>query len=620
VNFTELFRSLIQKTTGVAGAEVFRRLCVEAKEALPFFEICWIGKKDPLYERVTVLEFEKKDRIGSFPNSYMLSGQACEEVYKLPEPQVFDLRYSNVSVPVDIPNGFYYGIPIIDMKGQVLGHFGVILSKKIDLGETEEWRIFLKKLRLEIERMEDDMRESETKNKLQAVLDSTMDGIVAFDEDYRILIFNDAAEQILKSEPGKNIGHSFKRFLTPDFRSACDEYMVQCMQQKNNFQSLYFLNKHLKLRDGRGGVVEAEVNFSCIRYKNEMYFTVIIRDLAMQNQMQYQINQLKDEKTKLITEIKSFYNRDIAVGKSPAFEKVLDDIRKVSQTSSTVLLTGETGTGKELIAATIHNTSKRQQNIFIKVNCTALPSSLIESELFGHEKGAFTGATSMRKGRFELADGGTLFLDEIGELNKDVQSKLLRVLQEREFERVGGSETIHVNVRIIAATHQNLLAKVRDGSFREDLFFRLNVFPIHVPPLRERISDLPLLAKYLIDKLSLNVGKNVRFICNDALALLREYSWPGNIRELSNVLERAIILCDEETIRPSHIFLTQQQSKTENEMQLVDMEIRHIKTILIKTRGKIAGRGGAAELLGINRSTLISKMKKLNIDHRQLSS
>jgi transcriptional regulator with GAF, ATPase, and Fis domain len=234
------------------------------------------------------------------------------------------------------------------------------------------------------------------------------------------------------------------------------------------------------------------------------------------------------------------------VGNSPAFQKVLNRVTKVAITDSTVLITGETGTGKELIARAIHKTSKRSARAFVSVNCAAIPQALIASELFGHEKGAFTGATGRRLGRFELAEGGTIFLDEIGELPKETQVALLRVLQEHAFERVGGNRSIRANVRVIAATNRDLEAAIAAGAFREDLFYRLNVFPLEIPPLRQRREDIPMLVQYFIDRCAREANKRIKHVSKDTLDLFQSYPWPGNIRELRNVIERSVILCDTE--------------------------------------------------------------------------
>ncbi|RMD89760.1 MAG: AAA family ATPase, partial [Calditrichaeota bacterium] len=318
-------------------------------------------------------------------------------------------------------------------------------------------------------------------------------------------------------------------------------------------------------------------------------------------------------------EIQAEYNFGEIIGESEPMRQVYENIKKVAATDSTVLLIGETGTGKELIARAIHNFSQRKDRVLIKVNCAALPSGLVESELFGHEKGAFTGAITRKKGRFELADGGTIFLDEVGELPLETQAKLLRVLQEQEFERVGGHQTLHVDVRVIAATNRNLQEAVNHGAFRADLFYRLNIFPIVIPPLRDRLEDIPLLTQYFVKKFSQRVGKRIDKIAPATLEKLILYSWPGNVRELANVLERAVILCEGGTLKPENIFISAQEPEKDNVFcTLEEAERAHILKALKKTHGVVAGPHGAARLLGINRSTLISRMKKLGIQKHHI--
>jgi len=312
------------------------------------------------------------------------------------------------------------------------------------------------------------------------------------------------------------------------------------------------------------------------------------------------------------------------VGSSEALRKVLEQVSRVAPTDSTVLIQGETGTGKELIARAIHNRSKRVNRAFIRVNCAAIPPSLIASELFGHEKGSFTGALQRRLGRFESADGGTIFLDEVGELPPETQVALLRVLQEREFERVGGNQTISIDVRVLAATNRDLGAAVADGTFRRDLFYRLNVFPIQLPVLRDRMDDIPLLVEYLVDRYAKKAGKRIRSISKDTLSLFRSYDWPGNIRELQNVIERAVILCDGETfcVDPSWLTPAVPRPATSAVPLVEDLAEREkvmIENALRKSGGLISGPTGAAAKLRLPRQTLESKIRKLGIDRHRLN-
>jgi formate hydrogenlyase transcriptional activator len=302
------------------------------------------------------------------------------------------------------------------------------------------------------------------------------------------------------------------------------------------------------------------------------------------------------------------------VGESAALKAVLQQVRLVAPTDSTVLILGETGTGKELIARAIHNQSNRSAGPFIRVNCAAIPPSLIASELFGHERGAFTGALQRRVGRFESANGGTIFLDEIGELPMETQITLLRVLQEREFERVGSNQPISVDVRIIAATNRDLKAAIAAGTFRQDLFYRLNVFPIQLPALRERIEDMPLLVAHLVDKYSRKVGKRFSTIRMNTVETLQSHDWPGNIRELQNVIERAVILCENEVFSVDDSWLHRSPAMAVPlVVGLADREREMIEAALAESRGRVAGPSGAAAKLGIPRQTLDSKIASLQI-------
>ena len=328
------------------------------------------------------------------------------------------------------------------------------------------------------------------------------------------------------------------------------------------------------------------------------------------------VSGLEDQQLHLEPEISPEYCFEGIVGKSPALQRVLEQVAIVAPTDSTVLLHGETGTGKELIARAIHNLSSRRQRAFVRMNCAAIPSGLLESELFGHEKGAFTGALMQRKGRFELADGGSLFLDEIGDISLELQPKLLRAIQEQEFERLGSSRTISVNVRLIAATHRDLPAMIREEKFREDLFYRFNVFPIEIPPLRERREDIPLLVNYFVSKVAGRMRRQIKSIPKHAMEMLTNCPWKGNIRELANFIERAVILTRGEELE---VPLTELATSSEINVAVGtastfrQAESSVIIDALRAASGRIAGKGGAAERLGLKRTTLQNKIRRLGI-------
>ena len=324
-----------------------------------------------------------------------------------------------------------------------------------------------------------------------------------------------------------------------------------------------------------------------------------------------EVGKLEEERPDLESEIGSEYNFGDIVGKSTALRKVLDQVAIVAPTGSTVLLHGETGTGKELVARAIHNLSPRRERTFVRLNCAAIPSGLVESELFGHERGAFTGALMQKRGRLELADRGTLFLDEIGDISLELQPKLLRALQEREFERLGSTKTIRVDVRLIAATHRDLQSMIRNNQFREDLFYRLNVFPIEIPPLRERREDIPLLVHYFVLCHSRQMQKRIQSVPKQAMDALVNADWPGNVRELENFIERCVIFTQGDELNVPRAELRHSATSAASTFEEAARQV--IIHALRAASGRIAGQGGAAARLGLKRTTLQNKMNKLNI-------
>ena len=349
-------------------------------------------------------------------------------------------------------------------------------------------------------------------------------------------------------------------------------------------------------------------------------YTVIFRDLEERKNAAREMDELQRQNTYLREEIRSVHNFEEIVGASPTLRRVLEQVDLVATTDSSVLIYGETGTGKELIARAIHARSGRKARPLVKVNCAALPAGLVESELFGHEKGAFTGATERRIGRFELAHGGTIFLDEVGELPPDVQVKLLRVLQERELERVGGSQTVKVDVRVIAATNRDLPGAVGAGTFRQDLYYRLNVFPVTLPPLRERPEDIPLLVHYFVARYAAKIGRRISRVPKETMGRLVAYAWPGNVRELENVVERAVILSPgpDLVVAPEALpaiapEVLPERPAAADAVPLERVERAHIVSVLRRTNWRVDGPRGAARLLNMHPSTLRSRMQKLGI-------
>jgi formate hydrogenlyase transcriptional activator len=393
--------------------------------------------------------------------------------------------------------------------------------------------------------------------------------------------------------------------------SRGEPFQVEQRVRRKDGQYRWFLSRFNPLRDDEGRIIRWYATGIDIEDRKRAEEKVQKENVALREEI---------DRSSMFEEI---------VGSSQALRKVLAQAARVAPMDSTVLILGETGTGKELIARAIHKRSKRSGRAFIRVDCAAIPASLIASELFGHEKGAFTGALQRHLGRFELANGGTIFLDEIGELPAETQSALLRVLQEREFERVGGSQPISVDVRVLAATNRDLKAAVAAGTFRQDLFYRLNVFPIQVPPLRQRADDIPPLVEYLIDRYAKKAGKKIRKIEKKTLELFQAYKWPGNVRELQNVLERGVILCDGETFSVDETWLKNESPQETSSLSVSasgllrldeDQEREIIEAALAESKGRVAGPFGAAGKLGIPRQTLESKIVNLGINKNRFKS
>ena len=488
---------------------------------------------------------------------------------------------------------------------------------------TAELRRINDELRSEVEerkRAEQALRESE--QRLASIIDSAIDAIITVDDDLQIRLFNRAAEQIFGCSADACEGDALSRLLTDDLTAVVEDYVDTHDQtplpadfDPADAGRYLAAAEGFRARRPDGSTFCVEATIGRIHVSDKRRYLLILRDVEEMKQSEEQLTQLQSEKVYLREEIESEYNFEEIVGQSDALQSVFDAIDQVAETDTTVLVCGETGTGKELVARAVHRRSRRGDAMLVKVNCAALPSNLIESELFGHEKGAFTGATEQRVGRFELADGGTIFLDEIGELPLETQAKLLRVLQEQEFERVGGSETIEVDTRILAATNRDLETDVEAGRFRADLYYRLNIFPIDVPPLRDRDGDVPLLANHFVEKFAGQTGKEVNGLSARAMTVLERYDWPGNVRELANIIERAVILTREDIIRAEHLSIrSDEASGSDGFRSLEEVQRQHIIEALEQTGGVVGGGEGAAQLLDVNRTTLLSRMDRLGVD------
>jgi chemotaxis protein methyltransferase CheR len=456
---------------------------------------------------------------------------------------------------------------------------------------------------------------------LLALAGST-DGLWDWDLLSDSVFFSDRFREILGYSPEEFPGtiDSFRSRLHPEdaepiwaaIHSHLHEhvpYKVEYRLRTESGEYLWFLARGQAIWNSEGKAIRMSGSIQNIteRKQGELNLKAALSE----------IKQLKDklevERAYLQEEIKSQYNYENIIGQSDALNYVFYKVEQIAPSDTTVLVLGETGTGKELVARAIHGLSPRKDRALVKVNCATLPANLIESELFGHEKGGFTGAHARQLGRFEVADGATLFLDEIGELLLELQPKLLRVIQDGEFERLGSSGTIKVDVRVIAATNRNLEEEVRRGRFREDLWYRLSIFPITVPPLRERIEDIAMLVEFFVDKISKRLGKSIESIPTSVMNSLQDYQWPGNVRELENVLERAVINSSGPKLHLVDELKKQHKDLTTAQKTLNEIERDYIVRVLEQTHWKISGQNGAAEILGLNRSTLRARMRKLGI-------
>lgn len=458
------------------------------------------------------------------------------------------------------------------------------------------------------------------------ILGSIREPLIVLDPDLKVVTANHTFYRTFNVKPDETEGVLIydlgnRQWDIPRLRKLLEDILPQNtsfhdFEVEHTFETIGPKIMHLNARRIYSGGNQTDMILLAIEDVTEReYYKRHLEELVEERTAE--IRKLKDqleaERAYLQEEIKLEFNHDNIIGRSNEIKYVFYKVEQIASTDTNVLVLGETGTGKELVARAIHGLSGRKDRALVKMNCAALPSNLIESELFGHEKGAFTDAHSKRLGRFEIANGTTLFLDEIGELPLELQPKLLQVIETGEFERLGSSDTIKVDVRIIAATNRNLEAEVRKGTFREDLWYRLNIFPITMPPLRERREDIPLLVNYFIDKISKRLGKSINLVPVNVMDALRNYHWPGNIRELENVLERAVINSSGPKLHLVDELQKANKMITEANRTLADVEREYILKVLERAHWKVSGKNSAAEILGLDRSTLRARMRKLDI-------
>ena len=562
---------------------------------------------------------------------YDLAGTPCEDVVRgttCHHPSGVRERFPDDTALVDMGVDSYLGVPLAGRDGLVLGHLAIFDTAAMpdDLRRLRILQFFAARAVAELERLRAERLLRASEERFRDLYDEAPIAYVYEDTESRFVSANRAAIALLGLKPEEVRGTIGLSLVAPTPESQARVHDAIASIQSGQERACIELELRRK-DDGRPVWVQWWSKPDPDgKFTRTMLVDVTARVLAEQER-----NRLQQQNLYLKEEINSEYNFEEIIGSSPALRATLAKARQVAPTDSTVLILGETGTGKELIARALHNNSGRRQEPLIKVNCSALPTGLVESELFGHERGAFTGATEKRVGRFALADGGTIFLDEIGDVSPDVQLRLLRVLQEQEFEPLGSSKTMKVDVRVIAATNRDLARAVADGSFRADLFYRLNVFPIDVPPLRERREDIPMLVHYFANKYAAKMGRRIDAVHPDTLERLVGYAWPGNIRELQNVIERAVILAPSAVLEVEPRVLiaapgTSDAARTaaaaparaavrsDGTADTLDaVEREHIVTTLKRCRWVVDGPDGAARALGLHPSTLRSRMKKLGI-------
>jgi PAS domain S-box-containing protein len=528
----------------------------------------------------------------------------------------------------------YLGVPLRDPQGTVLGHLAIFddRPRPVEPRKLLTFRIFAAHAAAELVRLRLERQLRESEERLRDLYEEAPIAYVIEDLQSLFISANRAAQRILGIKP-EEVAGIVGLSLVPDRPDAQRMAREQFSLQVRGMETRGVVVELQRKNDGKPVWIEIWAKpESGGKYTRTMFLDVTDRVLMEQEKAR-----LTAQNVYLQEEIKSVHNFEEIVGQSPALLDTLEKVNRVAKTDATVLITGETGTGKELIARAIHSASHRHEKPLLKVNCAALPAGLVESELFGHEKGAFSGAISRRVGRFELAHGGAIFLDEVGEVPLDVQVKLLRVLQEREFERVGGTNPIKVDVRVIAATNRDLAKSIREGKFREDLYYRLNVFPIALPPLRDRAGDVPLLVRFLVTRFAARVGVRIGSVGKATMERLSRYSWPGNSRELENVLERAVILSNGPTLEIDPEVFASEAARAANAgppapsgseghgpaaasaratspLESLESNTRnHILAALDKSGWVIEGPHGAAKILGLHANTLRSRRKKLSI-------
>jgi PAS domain S-box-containing protein len=624
-------RTILEGTAGATGKEFFRALVKNLAGALQTHG-AWVTEYFPESRRLKALAFWMGD--GWLDGWEMIvDGTPCERV--IDQRCLIHIPDNLLNIYWDDPDvkavgaASYMGMPLLDVDGQILGHLAVLDKRPMPAQPRTQalFQIFAARAAAELRRLRVEAQVREREQRLGRLVASAMDAIIEFDHHWAVTQMNPAAEKVFACGPAEMIGRNFGQWLLADAREKLARLIIDLDGRADGQRSLW-IPGGLEAATGAGQSFRAEATLSRFDVEREPFYTLILRNVNERLEAEQKIHSLTAETEFLREQVNALSGDGKIVGQSEALLQALREVNEVAGTDATVLILGETGSGKEVIARAIHRASRRHDKPLVKVNCAAIPASLIESEFFGHEAGAFTGATKRREGRFALAHGGTIFLDEVAELPIDLQAKLLRVLQEGEFEPVGSSQTRKVDVRVLAATNRDLARTVGEGRFREDLYYRLNVFPIRSPALRERRGDIPALASAFAQKFAKSMGRYIDPLSADAARRLEAYHWPGNVRELQNVIERAVI-----TARDGSLNLDRALPESANATplsnppapplrvlrakEIEDLERQNVIAALEACDWKVAGIKGAAELLGIKPTTLSSRIKALGIKRDQ---
>ncbi|HOP96154.1 MAG TPA: sigma 54-interacting transcriptional regulator [Verrucomicrobiota bacterium] len=622
-------RLVVEGTVSETGVDFFRAL-VKNLAAVMGTTGAWVTEYLPEARRLRALAMWLNGKYVE-DYEYAIAGTACQHVVEnrtlihIPERLIELFPQDNDLVPLRAVS--YLGAPLLDTDGSVIGHISVLDDKPMpkDSRAISLFEIFAARAAAEHRRLKAEYELRAREEQLSTLLETAMDAILVLDAGFRIARVNQAAGRLFGCTAEDLLGESLNDFLVPESAARVERFARELESRPEGRQQLW-VPQDFVARRWDHSVFPAEATLSRFRSRRQVFFTLILRNIDERIEAEKQIRLLTQETEYLRAAVRELPGYDDLLGRSDNMQAVFAAIRQVAKTDATVLITGETGTGKELVARSIHRAGDRADKPLVLVKCAAIPANLIESEFFGHERGAFTGAVTRREGRFALADSGTIFLDEVGELPLELQAKLLRVLQEREFEPLGSTRTRKVDVRVIAATNRNLAKMVAAGTFREDLYFRLNVFPIHLPPLRERGRDVEHLANAFIQRFARRMGKRVNPLNENQLRQLRAYEWPGNVRELQNVIERAMILTSgsdlqlaramsgfTSTSAPVPAPTPEPPSKVLTAREMEEFERANIRRALESCSWKVSGENGAARLLGIPATTLSSRIKALGI-------